>query len=113
MMSNYVIAVYVSSDPGTYMVHIWFAFQNRVWHYAETLGKEASLPSANSRRSEKIMTVSYRRLLMALCREPLFAECLALGKDFLPSVYLCRVPDKKHSAKCRALGKEPDSGSEG
>jgi hypothetical protein len=31
MMSNYVIAVYVSSDPGTYMVHIWFTFQNRVW----------------------------------------------------------------------------------
>jgi hypothetical protein len=32
MMSNYVIAVYVSSDPGTYMVRIRFTFQNRVWH---------------------------------------------------------------------------------
>jgi hypothetical protein len=31
MMSNYVIAVYVSSDPGTYMVRIRFTFQNRVW----------------------------------------------------------------------------------
>jgi hypothetical protein len=31
MMSNYVIAVYVSSDPSTYMVRIQFAFQNRVW----------------------------------------------------------------------------------
>jgi hypothetical protein len=31
MMSNYVIAVYVSSDPGTYMVHIQFTFQIRVW----------------------------------------------------------------------------------
>jgi hypothetical protein len=31
-MSNYVIAVYVSSDPGTYMVRIRFTFQNRVWH---------------------------------------------------------------------------------
>jgi hypothetical protein len=30
MMSNYVIAVCVSSDPGTYMVRILFAFQNRV-----------------------------------------------------------------------------------
>jgi hypothetical protein len=30
MMSNYVIVVYVSSDPGTYMVRIRFAFQNRV-----------------------------------------------------------------------------------
>jgi hypothetical protein len=28
MMSNYVIVVYVSFDPGTYMVHIRFAFQN-------------------------------------------------------------------------------------
>ena len=31
MMSNYVIIVYVSSDLGTYMVRIRFAFQNRVW----------------------------------------------------------------------------------
>jgi hypothetical protein len=30
MMSNYVIVVYVSSDPSTYMVRIRFAFQNRV-----------------------------------------------------------------------------------
>jgi hypothetical protein len=29
-MSNYVIAVYVSSDPGMYMVRIQFIFQNRV-----------------------------------------------------------------------------------
>jgi hypothetical protein len=32
MMSNYVIAVYVSFDPDTYMVRIRFTFQNRVWH---------------------------------------------------------------------------------
>jgi hypothetical protein len=38
MMSNYVIAVYVSSDPGTYMVRIWFTFQNRVWHIERALG---------------------------------------------------------------------------
>jgi hypothetical protein len=31
MMSNYVIDVYVSSDPGKYMVRIRFTFQNRVW----------------------------------------------------------------------------------
>ena len=30
MMSNYVIDVYVSSDPDTYMVRIQFTFQNRV-----------------------------------------------------------------------------------
>jgi hypothetical protein len=33
MMFIYVIAVYVSSDPGTYIVRIRFAFQNRVWQY--------------------------------------------------------------------------------
>jgi hypothetical protein len=33
MMSNYVTAMYVSSDPGTYMVRIRFTFQNRVWQY--------------------------------------------------------------------------------
>jgi hypothetical protein len=32
MMSNYVITLYVSSDPDTYMVRIRFTFQNRVWH---------------------------------------------------------------------------------
>jgi hypothetical protein len=30
MMFIYVIAVYVSSDPDTYIVRIRFAFQNRV-----------------------------------------------------------------------------------
>jgi hypothetical protein len=30
MMSNYVIAVYVSSDPGTYMVRIRFAYEGLV-----------------------------------------------------------------------------------
>jgi hypothetical protein len=30
MMFIYVIAVYVSSDPGTYIVRIRLAFQNRV-----------------------------------------------------------------------------------
>jgi hypothetical protein len=37
MMSNYIIAVYVSSDPGTYMVRIRFTFQNRVWQSHSTL----------------------------------------------------------------------------
>jgi hypothetical protein len=30
MMFIYVIAVYVSSGPGPYMVRIWFAFSNRM-----------------------------------------------------------------------------------
>ena len=32
---------------------------------------------------------------------------MALGKELL-----CRVPEKKHSAKNMALGKEPNSGSD-
>jgi hypothetical protein len=31
MMFIYVIAVYMNSDPGTYIVRIRFAFWNRVW----------------------------------------------------------------------------------
>jgi hypothetical protein len=48
----------------------------------EALGKEDSLPSARFRLSVKVTAVSFRRRLAALCREPPFAECLALGKDF-------------------------------
>jgi hypothetical protein len=46
------------------------------------LGKEAFLSSVKARRSKKIMVVSYRRLLTALCRAPPFVECLTLDKDF-------------------------------
>jgi hypothetical protein len=62
------------------------------WHSAKpalpsirrkTLGTEASLPSVRARHLAKITTIRYRRLT-ALCREPGFAECLALGK-------VCRV----------------------
>jgi hypothetical protein len=35
MMFIYVIAVYVSSDPGTYIVRIRFTFQNRVWQWLD------------------------------------------------------------------------------
>ena len=37
MMFVYVIAVYVSSDPGTYIVRIRFTFQNRVWQELSSL----------------------------------------------------------------------------
>ena len=51
-----------------------------------------------------------------------YAECATLGKggryresDFAECAtrqrILCRVPDKRHSAKRQALNKEPDSGS--
>jgi hypothetical protein len=42
----------------------------------------------------------------ALCREPNFAEC---GTR---QIFLCRVPDKRHSAKNATLGKACDSGSD-
>jgi hypothetical protein len=75
------------------------------------------------------MAVSYRRLVTAPCGASRFvenltldkvfcAECLALGKrgryrdlDFAKYDFrqrlLCRVLDKKRSAKRRELGKEP------
>jgi hypothetical protein len=40
MMSNYVIAVYVSSDPSTYMVRIRLTFKKRVWHQDKDLGRK-------------------------------------------------------------------------
>jgi hypothetical protein len=43
----------------------------------------------------------------ALCREPNFTEC---GTQ---QSLLCRVPDKRHSAKNTTLGKAYDSGSVG
>jgi hypothetical protein len=45
------------------------------------IGKEDSLPSAITQLSAKVMVVSFRRWLTALCREPPFAECLALGQE--------------------------------
>jgi hypothetical protein len=44
-----------------------------------------------------------------------FAECFLLPRVFcvaLGKELLCRVPEKKHSAKNLALGKEPNSGSD-
>jgi hypothetical protein len=99
------------------------------WHSAKhvlpsvsclTLGKEASLPSANARRSAKITAVSYRWLLTALCRGPPFAECLALGKDFfVECIYVPRVLLSVNavvtesrtlpSARQKALGKVPST----
>jgi hypothetical protein len=81
-----------------------------------TLAKEASLSSANTRRSAKITVISYRRTLTALCRAPPFAECLTLGKDFftecisMPRVLLSvntLVTESRTlpSAQQKALGK--------
>ena len=50
----------------------------------KALGKEDSLSSARTRLSAKITAVSFRRPLTVLCREPLFAECPALGKEIFP-----------------------------
>jgi hypothetical protein len=42
----------------------------------------------------------------------LFAESLTLPSAALGKILLCRVPDKRHSAKNPTLGKDSDSGSE-
>lgn len=87
-----------------------------------TLDKEATLLSAKVRHSVKITAVSYRRLLTALYRASLFAECLTLDKYVfaeclsVPSVLFSVnvvVTESRTlpSARQKALGKEPDSGS--
>jgi hypothetical protein len=42
----YVVDVYVSSDPGTYMIYIRFAFWNRVWHISVGLMVKNDLGSS-------------------------------------------------------------------
>jgi hypothetical protein len=102
-------------------------------HYL-ALGKEDSLPSANPRLSAKTdgrqlwdgrwRPFAERHLcrVTCLCRVGSCAECPALGKEARcrePSFtecgsrqsLLCRVPDKRHSAKRPTLGKASDSGS--
>jgi hypothetical protein len=101
-----------------------------IWHSTKNL--LCRVPAFGPR--QRLTAVSCRRALMALCRAPslssvsiyrvfLCAECPALGKQSLYRAQdfaecgsrqrrLCRVPEKKHSAKRLALGKDPDSGSE-
>jgi hypothetical protein len=66
MMSNYVIAVYVSSDPGTYMVRIRFTFQNRVWHRSSTIAREFRI-SPKSVKTAPWDTPSWTALLRLSC----------------------------------------------
>jgi hypothetical protein len=93
------------------------------------LGKEASLPRADGWHSAKtdgrqLWDGQWRPFTESLlCRVLSSAECPALGKgalcrepDFTEcgsrQSLLCRVPDKRHSAKNPTLGKDSDSGSE-
>jgi hypothetical protein len=104
------------------------------------LGKEASLPRANGWHSAKtngrqlwdgcwrlFAESSLCRVFdtrqTCLCRVLSSAECSALGKESLcreldftecgsRQSLLCRVLDKRHSAKNPTLGKDSDSGSE-
>jgi hypothetical protein len=89
---------------------------------------------------QRLTAVSYRTADDGPLPSVTFVECLTLGKHVfaesfpVPSVlhsvnqlvtesrtspsaalsktFFCRVPDKRHSAKCPALGKVPDSGSD-
>jgi hypothetical protein len=80
----------------------------------EALGKVAALSSAKSRLSAKIMIVSYRQLLTALCRASAFTECLALGKEVfaeclrVPRVVLSVnvVVNESRTLTSAALGKD-------
>jgi hypothetical protein len=76
-----------------------------------TLGKElfAECHKYNTRQINSLPSVKNKTLgkeLLAECFLLPRVFCVALGKELL-----CRVPEKKHSAKNLALGKEPNSGS--
>jgi hypothetical protein len=91
-----------------------------------TLGKAnvRQLPSAADGALPRVLFCRvFGSRQRCLCRESFNAESLALGRDSLCRVpfyaesdtrqrNVCRVPDKLHSAKNRALGKEPVSGSD-
>ena len=56
------------------------------------LSKKDYLPSVRTRLSTKITAVNFRRRLAVLCREPSFAEYLALGKKiFVECIPVPRV----------------------
>jgi hypothetical protein len=106
-------------------------------HFAEclvmTLGKEdfaECLLRSTRQRSlfAECQPSALGRPLTALCREPRLPSALHSANLSLPSAYLlalgkgrcscdtrqsrlCRVPDKRHSAKNTTLGKASDSGS--
>jgi hypothetical protein len=78
----------------------------------KTLGKElfAECCIFDTRQRNSLPSVKNKTLGKELLRRVFsFTEgfCVALGKELL-----CRVPEKKHSAKYLALGKEPNSGSD-
>jgi hypothetical protein len=67
--------------------------------FAECFAVPSVLHSVNKLFTER------RTLPSAALGKVFFAECRARQS------FLCRVPNKKHSAKPPALGKGPDSGS--
>jgi hypothetical protein len=67
MMSNYVIDVYVSSDPGTYMVRIQFTFQNRVWQLGKVYKPQGPTGAKNFEgrlRIEEVVADKEQRALL-------------------------------------------------
>jgi hypothetical protein len=84
-----------------------------------------SLPSVGKKHSAKSSLLSV--VFVTLGKEPFvecqkrhsaksfFTECFLLPRVFcvaLGKELLCRVPEKKHSAKNMTIDKEPNSGSE-
>jgi hypothetical protein len=87
---------------------------------SKTLGKVHSLSSVNARCSAKITAISYRWLLMVLCRALSFTECLTHDKDAfveclaMPSVLrlvkvLVTESATLPSVQEKALGKAPSA----
>jgi hypothetical protein len=70
------------------------------------------LPSVEKKHSVKsyLLSVKIKHSTMSFFAKCFLlprVSCVALGKELL-----CRVPEKKHSAKHLALGKESNSGSD-
>jgi hypothetical protein len=93
--------------------HFWHSVQQVVSSVRrQTLGKAASLTSVEARRSTKITVVSFRRPLTALCRGPLFAECISVPRALLSVNAVVTESRTLPSVRQKALGKELDSSSD-
>jgi len=114
VVENLLISIYLGLQNS-----IWIFFAERFFGtrqrslFAEcqkTLGKEASLPSAyKNTRQKGLCRVFFLALSKKASSPSVFLPCvfLAFGKEAL-----CRVLERKHSAKYLTLDKDPDSGSE-
>jgi hypothetical protein len=116
----------LGKDPLCQVPYIWHLAKNLLCR-VPTFDPRQRLTAVRFRRprrpfAERHLCWVFASRQSSICRVFLCAECPALGKqaiyraqDFAEcnsrQSLLCRVLDKKHSAKRLALGKGPDSGS--